>query len=271
MSRGPKRPERPPVEEKRGETTEDTVLDDQDVEERLGLPGSRALVAPKRSSLLLAEATMLPVAARMPSGMATPDQIDGFRELRTRLLAMASGYGLDNFTTLVVPLQAGSGGSFVARNLAAAFTMEDRLAVLVDCNLRHPTQHVSLGARVEDGGLFDFLDSPQARLEGLVRPSGIAGLFWIPAGRPSNPHREYFSSKAMRAVLTALKEEPCYVFLDGPPALGAPDARILAQLADFVVLVVGYGRNTAEDVAQAASLFDPAKFAGVVWNERADS
>jgi protein-tyrosine kinase len=233
------------------------------------VPASRALVPHRRRSLLVAESDAPVMAARLPAGMADSQQLDSFRELRTRLLAMAQGVGLQFFTTMVVPLAPGSGASFVARNLAAAFTLEDgRFSMLVDCNLRHPTQHLALGARPDDGGLFDFLDSPSAALERLVRPTGVPGLHLIPAGRISNPHREYFSSQAMRQVMGALREEPCYVFLDGPAARGAPDARILSELADFVVLVVGYGRDTTEQIAQAAGLFDPKKFAGVVFNER---
>jgi Mrp family chromosome partitioning ATPase len=157
----------------------------------------------------------------------------------------------------------------VAGFIAAAFTLEDgRIAVLADCNLRHPTQHLALGARLDDGGLFDFLDNPHPAVDRLLRPTGVPGMHLIPAGRVANPHREYFSSQAMRGVMASLRDEPCYVFLDGPPALGAPDARILAELADFVVLVVGYGKNTSESIAQAAAMFDPEKFAGVVFNER---
>ena len=46
-----------------------------------------------------------------------------------------------------------------------------------------------------------------------------------------------------------------------------PDARILADLADVVVLVAGYARDTPATIAQAASNFDPRKFAGVIFNE----
>ena len=56
-------------------------------------------------------------------------------------------------------------------------------------------------------------------------------------------------------------------FLDSPPVIGSPDARILADLADVVVLVAGYGRDTPPTIAQAAANFDPAKFAGVIFNE----
>ena len=41
------------------------------------------------------------------------------------------------------------------------------------------------------------------------------------------------------------------------------------ELVDFVILVVGYATGTAEEIGKAASMFDPAKFAGVVFNERA--
>ena len=59
----------------------------------------------------------------------------------------------------------------------------------------------------------------------------------------------------------------CHVLLDSPPARGGPDARMLAELADVVVLVAGYGRDTPSAISQAASCFDPGKFAGVVFNE----
>src|SRR5207248_2233390 len=124
---------------------------------------------PRRGQILIRDSALPRVAARLPVGMATAEQVDGFRELRTRLLTMAHAVGLNYFTTLVVPMTAGSGASFVARNLAAAFTLQDRqMAMLVDCNLRHPTQHVALGARIEDGGLFDFLEQPHAAIDQIV-------------------------------------------------------------------------------------------------------
>lgn len=242
-----------------GEEVEDTNPDAHPV-------SSRALVAHKKPPMFVAEAG---TAARLPIGMASPEQLDGFRELRTRLLGMAQALGIDYFTTLIVPVSPGAGASFVARNLAAAFTLQERLiALLVDCNLRHPTQHLALGSRSDDGGLFDFLESPHAAFDRLVRPTGVPGLHLIQAGRlPAQP-REYFSSQTMRMVMNALRQMQCYVFLDGPPCKGAPDARILSELVDFVILVTGYGRDTTDEIAQAAAMFDPAKFAGVVFNER---
>jgi Mrp family chromosome partitioning ATPase len=206
--------------------------------------------------------------AHEAKGLASPDQVDAFRELRTRLLSMAEAVGLPHFATLVVPVSSGSGASFVARNLAMAFTMQDqRVSILVDCNARHPTQDAALGARTDEGGLFDYIEQPRAPIQNLIRETSIPGLHLIPAGRPASTPREYFSSQPMRMVMEALRQAPCFPFLDGPPSKGSPDARILSGLVDFVILVAGYGLDTPEAISQAAGLFDPTKFAGVVFNE----
>jgi len=207
-------------------------------------------------------------------GMAVGEQLDAFRELRTRLLARGEGEssGQGRFCILVVPVTNESGASFVARNLAAAFTLQERRAVLVDCNLRSPSQHVAFDLPNDCDGLFDYLENPDIRPERLLYRTDLSGLYLIPAGCPLSSAREYFSSHAMRTLLGWLRKTPFpppgFLVLDGPPVKGSPDARILSELADVVVLVAGFGRDTVDGVAKAAQLFEPAKFAGVVFNKQ---
>lgn len=192
---------------------------------------------------------------------------DAFRGIRTRLVEMGAE---QNFITLVVPVSAGSGGSFVCRNLAAAFAFDEtRTSLLVDCNLRYPSQHKALGIETSNGGLVDFLERPSRGIASIMYQTGLPRMRLIPAGRARENSSEYFSSFRMRAVLESLRcrYPDRYLFLDGPPVRGAPDARILADLADFVVLVAGYGRDTPAAVHQAVANFEPAKLAGVVFNE----
>jgi Mrp family chromosome partitioning ATPase len=232
--------------------------------------GSKALVTRRQGPIITVESQRASQpAVRTPTGFASPKQLGAFRELRTQLMTAAAGAGMAaSFTTLVVPLSAGAGGSFVARNLAAAFTLEERrLAILIDCNLAHPTQHTALGVEMDDGGLYDYLERPHGDLQRLIQPTCIPALHLIPAGHPPAIPREYLSSSAMRSAMTALRQPDCYVFLDAPPAKTAPDARILSELADFVLLVVGYGQDTTDAIAKAAALFPPTKFAGVVFIE----
>ena len=207
------------------------------------------------------------VSAELLEGLAnTTEQLDAFRELRTQLMAMAARMNLTHFTTMVAPVSGASGGGFVARNLAASFTLEEnRVAVLIDCNLRDPTQHRAFGIDTEEGGLFDYLDKRQGAV--TLRPTALPRLHLIPAGRPDTRPREYFSGRTMRDIMSAFKQSSCFVVLDAPAVKGAPDARILSELADLIVLVAGYGVDTAESVSEAAELFDKKKFAGVVFNE----
>ena len=70
------------------------------------------------------------------------EQANAFRELRTCLLALGAG---KNFVTLVAPVSEGCGGSFVARNLAAAFAFDDaKSALLIDCDARKPSHLTSV-------------------------------------------------------------------------------------------------------------------------------
>ncbi|MFM2288270.1 MAG: hypothetical protein RL684_1413 [Pseudomonadota bacterium] len=195
------------------------------------------------------------------------EQADAFREIRTRLLAIG---GAQNFVTLVTPISPGSGGSFVARNLAAAFAFDEaKTALLVDCNFRHPVQHKALNVDPVRGGLVDFLEHPALGIENIVYGTGVARLRLVPAGHVREMRSEYFISFRMRAMLDSLRcrYPDRYLFLDGPAVKGSPDARIAADLADFVVLVAGYGRDTPAAISAAAAAFDPNKLAGVVLNQ----
>lgn len=193
-------------------------------------------------------------------------QADAFREIRTRLLALG---GDENFVTMIAPISPRSGGSFVARNLAAAFAFDEvKTALLIDCNPRHAAQHKALGTDAEPG-LIDYLDHPAIGIEPIIHRTGVPRLRLIPSGKSRETSGEYFSSFRMRATVDSLRcrYPDRYIFLDGPAVKGSPDARILSDLADFVVLVAGYGRDTPAAIAQAAALFDPTRFAGVVFDE----
>jgi protein-tyrosine kinase len=195
---------------------------------------------------------------------------DAFRELRTRLLALGSGHS-SNFVTLVAPVRHGCGGSYVARNLAAAFAFDDtKQALLIDCDATHPAQGDALHVAADRGGLIDFLEQEDISMRDIVYPTGIPRLQLIPAGRIRETAGESFSSFRMRALIDSLRTHHVnrHLILDGSPVLGSPDARILSDLADLVVLVVGYGQVAPDAIDKAVASFPPEKFAGVVFNQR---
>jgi protein-tyrosine kinase len=196
------------------------------------------------------------------------EQADAFRELRTRLLALG---GDRNFVTLVAPVRYGCGGSFVARNLAAAFAFdESKTALLIDCDARHPSQDAAMRVDVSSGSLMAYLDDAGSDLADAIYETGVNRLQLIPVGRRREISGEAFTSFRMRAMVDSLRSRHAdrYLILDAPPVAGGPDARILSDLADVVVLVAGYARVTPEDIDKAVAAFPPGKVAGVVFNER---
>lgn len=193
-------------------------------------------------------------------------EVDAFRDLRTKLLSMMDG----NFVTLIAPVSAGCGSSFVARNLAAAFAFDDaRTALLLDCDLRHPSQHEVLKIESGSSHLGGYLQGQVEDITTLIHETGVPRLGMIPAGPPRENSAEQLATPRMRLLVDSMRSHYSnrYLFLDAPPVESSPDARILAEMADMVVLVTGYAMNTAESIARAVQQFPPEKFAGVVFND----
>lgn len=201
------------------------------------------------------------------AGIGQP-HVDAFRTLRTRLLSAING--APSATVVVAPVSRGSGGSYVARNLAAALAFDETIhAVLIDCDLFHGTQHATLRLDPVNGGLVNYLEDPAVLVGTMMYETGVPRLHLLPAGTASGTSAEYLSSFRMRLLIDVLRNRtpPRHVILDSPAVKDSPDARILADYADLVVLVAGYGRDSPEQISRAAAEFDPAKFAGVVFNE----
>lgn len=191
---------------------------------------------------------------------------DAFRALRTRIVQESNG---SNCSVLVTSICGGGGASFVALNLAVAFTFDaSRTALLVDCDLRRPAYDY-LAAPMMQCGLTDYLESHDLDPGLIIHPAGIPRLRLIPAGRRSEVAPEHLESQRMRELLGSVKQryDDRYVIVNTPSLTQTAEARVLSALVDFVVLVVPYAGATEAQVWHAAQLIDEAKFLGVVFND----
>lgn len=192
---------------------------------------------------------------------------NAFRELRTRVLERSGGR---NCVTLVTSIASGHGSSFVALNLAAAFSYaEGKTALLMDCNLSDPAFN-DLAFPDERPGLVDFFESADTRVEEMIHPTGIHKLRVIPTGGKSEATAEYFTSIKMRQLLQSIKQRYSdrYVIVDAPPVLESADSRIVAQHCDFVLLVVPYGKVVEAQIQAAVKAIGEQKLIGVVFNDQ---
>ena len=205
------------------------------------------------------------------SGIIYPGMDDGrvanaFRELRTKILQTTHG---KNSAILVTSTSNSAGCSFVARNLAVAFSFdESKTALLMDCNLANPSHNELIPPDITLG-LTDYLRADNLSVEQIIHPVGIQRLRLIPAGGQLDITAEYFTSLKMKMLLRSIKERFAdrYIIIDAPPVMQSADARILAEVCDYAILVVPYGRATEAQVLKASKSIGAHKLIGVVFND----
>jgi|SRR5262249_20486274 len=192
--------------------------------------------------------------------------VQAFRELRTKIVQLNHG---QNAIILVTAVSRGCGASFVSRNLAAAFAFDvAKTALLIDCNLAKPSVHQLLrNAAVP--GLADYLENSSLDIDKIIHPLGIARLRLIPAGKAHEAPEEMLTSAKMKQLMDAVRRRYVerFVILDGPPMSKAADIRVLSELADYVLVVAGYGRSTNTQIAHCISAVGEKKLLGIVFNE----
>lgn len=231
-------------------------VDDEESRERIrGMAEIRSLTKPELAELRI----IFP-------GMTDQKMLNAFRDLRTQLYQLAQGR--DNFVLLVTSIGHGGGSSFVTTNLGAAIALdESKTAIIVDCNVYDPTLQRIFPFDPEHG-LVEYMENSRLDVKDIVYSTGVKRLRLIPAGRKLEPGAELFTSSRMRRFIDEIRSRyrDRYVIIDAPPIGTSADARILAELCDFVLLVVPFGGATAAQVQAAVDAVGEKKMAGVVFN-----
>lgn len=189
-----------------------------------------------------------------------------FRELRTKIVQQSQG---QNAVILVTAVSKGSGSSFVAQNLGAAFAFDaHKTALLIECNHRNPSAG-GLSTSAARPGLTDYLEIPDLEIAKIISPVGIARYRVIAAGKQSDVPLEYFTLPKMGRLIESVRQRyrDRFIILDGPPMTSVADIRILSGLCDFVLVVARYGRATHMQIENCLRVFADKKLLGIVFND----
>ncbi|MCS5638096.1 MAG: CpsD/CapB family tyrosine-protein kinase [Myxococcota bacterium] len=186
-----------------------------------------------------------------------------FRTLRGRIDSLATQQSIK--TVAVVSANADEGKSMAAINLAIVTSMSvGRKVLLVDCDLRRPKIHKSLGVEPRVG-LGEVL-SGDAHLEDAIMQVDSVSMDVLPVrSRPGNPS-ELLASAAMRQLLEKTGELYDQVILDTPACLGLPDAKTVTELCDGIVLVVRADSTPKQDVESVLEVLDQRRILGLLLN-----
>ena len=127
------------------------------------------------------------------------------------------------------------GKSEVSANLATAMVQVGRRVLLVDADMRHPSQH-HIWELTNSVGLSNILVG-EAELNAALREV-MPGLDVLTAGViPPNPVA-LLDSKRMASLIETFSKNYDFVIVDTPPLAGIADAPILGKMADGILLVV---------------------------------
>ena len=152
------------------------------------------------------------------------------------------------------------GKSVFANSLARSVARSGGRALIVDCDLRHPTQAGLLKARKSPGLLSYFSDGTD--LDKLIQIDNLSQMHYLPVWEGATNPQDLLGSQQMKSLLDRLREKYDLIVLDAPPVLAVSDALVLSHLVDATLFLIRWG-DTPRPVALGAVKLLRTQGAGV--------
>lgn len=170
-------------------------------------------------------------------------------------------------TILFTSATASEGKSTTAGHLATAHAQQKKRTLLIDCDLRRPSQHKLFGLPLATG-LSNVLNGETGWRAAVVESESNPNLHIITAGPPSRRAADMIGT-LMGPIMDEMAGEYDLVILDAPPLLGFAESLQMASSADGVVVVTKAGDTSRKAVAAAISTLSHlrANVLGLVLNQ----
>lgn len=181
------------------------------------------------------------VAATRPGSI----QAESFRALRSNLLSQHVSRGRRALAICSPGIEAGC--SFVSANLAYVMAQAGVNTLLIDGNLREPGAHQFIASESYGPGLGECLadDSlPLANAIKRVQPS----LSVLYAGNAGVAAADRLGSSVFRALIAQCLRDFELTIVDTPPSSESADARRIAAITHYALVVARRDRTFVKDV-----------------------
>jgi succinoglycan biosynthesis transport protein ExoP len=157
-----------------------------------------------------------------------------FQKLQTKISQLSTNNHAKK-SLLFTSAVPGEGKSTIVANLAIAMGKAGDNVVIVDCDMRLPTQHKIFGLNNKQG-LSTLLTQP-IRLIDVIKKNRNPNTWIITSGPEVSNAMELLGSAQMKAIIEQLSQKFDYILLDTPALLPVGDAIALASFVDGIVLV----------------------------------
>ncbi|MCH4475893.1 polysaccharide biosynthesis tyrosine autokinase [Staphylococcus haemolyticus] len=168
---------------------------------------------------------------------------------------------------IVTSEKPAAGKSIVSANIAIAYAQAGYKTLLIDGDMRKPTQQYNFNKSNYDGlsnliiGKSDFSKS--------IRSTKVENLDLLSSGPvPPNPS-ELIASDKFDKIYKELLNIYDFVLIDTPPIVTVTDAQIFLQYTPKSVFIIDAENNNKNEIKKAISLIEKAngQVVGVVLNK----
>lgn len=212
--------------------------------------------------------TRIPIVGHIPFSMESTSNIvlespnsiaaEAFRILRSKMQFLTKDAECP--IILVTSAMPDDGKTFVAINLASAYSLLGKKTVLVGFDLRKSKIHEHLKISNEVG-ISTWLIG-RAELNEIVHETSFDSLYVVNAGPvPPNPS-ELIALERTKSLLNLLKERFDYIVIDSAPIGVVSDTYHLAAHADANLIIVRPGMTIKEMLSKTLNEIKGADFKG---------
>lgn len=207
----------------------------------------------------MGEISGLIVADSYTSALAEP-----FRIIQTNIELAVDSRDLSVFA--VQSAGPGEGKSSTLQNLGRVMALSGQRVLLVDADLRRPTQHELLGLN-KGPGFVELLTGTKHEQD-VIRATGVPGLDVITSGERRFSLNVLHGTR-LKVLIAQLAQQYDKILFDSPPILGVSDAAVIASVVDGVLLVVQHRRNPQSMTQRAKTIIDKSdgRILGLVLNQ----
>lgn len=188
-----------------------------------------------------------------------------FRGIRTNIMFSSADNNIQ--TVVFTSEKPAAGKSVISANVAITYAQAGYKTLLIDGDMRKPSQHYLFNVSNIDG--LSNLILKRTDYSRAIHKTKINDLDLLTSGPiPPNPS-ELIGSENLQKIMNELEDIYDYIIIDTPPVITVTDAQLFSEIAKNVVYVIDTQSNDRNIVKKGKELIEKtgAKILGVVLNK----
>lgn len=165
--------------------------------------------------------------------------------------------GVEEIRSIIVTSEKPEAGkSIVSANIAITYAQAGYKTLIIDGDMRKPTQHYHFETTNYDG--LSNLIIGKSDFDKAIRSTRINNLDLLTSGPiPPNPS-ELIASSNFTSILDKLFSIYDFILIDTPPVISVTDAQVYLRNVDDCVLVIDTEHNNKNEIKKAKRLIEQA-------------